>query len=73
VSPASRSTARSAGRAAAALAAGALPGIAAACPSCNRNDTAWSFALLGVFILLPWGVGLVAYRALRRGEEGFRP
>jgi hypothetical protein len=57
----------------AALVAGALPAVAAACPSCNRNDTAWSLALLGAFILLPWGVGLVAYRALRRGERGFRP
>jgi hypothetical protein len=56
-----------------ALGAAALPALAAACPSCNRNDTAWSFALLGMFILLPWGVGAVAYRALRRGEEGFRP
>jgi hypothetical protein len=56
-----------------ALAGAVFPALAAACPSCNRNDTAWSFALLGVFILLPWGVGAVAYRALRRGEEGFRP
>ena len=46
-----------------------LPTLALLCPTCVRDNRPGALVLLGVMILLPFGVSAVVLRIIRRADR----
>jgi hypothetical protein len=57
----------------AAAAALLLPALAWACPACARDNSPAALYFVGGMILLPFAVGAVVLREVRRSDPGGRP